>query len=150
MKRILSLLLSLTLLWTILPEIAHATDKNFKQLAEGLDYPAGFEKAVGQNTLQDKEDNTSPDVAQPITNKQTIEGAFETLAAYKGIPLSDGTLWDDYMDMDYYSFTLTQDSSVCVSVFPVDHKLDDYIIAVISDSNDKNLTGINSYDIIEG
>lgn len=150
MKRILSLLLSLTLLWTILPEIAHATDKNFQQLAEGVDYPAGFEKAVGQNTLQDKEDNTSPDVAQPITNKQTIEGAFETLAIYKGIPLSDGTLWDDYMDMDYYSFTLTQDSSVCVSVFPVDHKLDDYIIAVISDSNDKNLTGINSYDIIEG
>lgn len=150
MKRILSLLLSLTLLWTILPEIAHATDKNFKQLAEGLNYPAGFEKAVGQNTLQDKEDNTSPDVAQPITNKQTIEGAFETLAAYKGIPLSDGTLWDDYMDMDYYSFTLTQDSSVCVSVFPVDHKLDDYIIAVISDSNDKTITGINSYDIIEG
>lgn len=150
MKRILSLLLSLTMLWTILPEIAHATDKNFKRLAEGLDYPAGFEKAVGQNTLQDKEDNTSPDVAQPITNKQTIEGAFETLAIYKGIPLSDGTLWDDYMDMDYYSFTLTQDSSVCVSVFPVDHKLDDYIIAVISDSNDKNLTGINSYDIIEG
>lgn len=150
MKRILSLLLSLTLLWTILPEIAHATDKNFKQLAEGVDYPAGFEKAVGQKILRDKEDNTGPDVAQPITNKQTIEGTLEMLAIYKGIPLSDGTLSDDYMDMDYYSFTLTQDSSVCVSVFPVDHELDDYIIAVISDSNDKSIIGINSYDIIEG
>mgnify|MGYP000753711462 CR=1 FL=1 len=150
MKRILSLLLSLTLLWTILPEIAHATDKNFKQLAEGVDYPAGFEKAIGQNILRDKEDNTGPDVAQPITNKQTIEGTLEMLAIYKGIPLSDGTLSDDYMDMDYYSFTLTQDSSVCVSVFPVDHELDDYIIAVISDSNDKSIIGINSYDIIEG
>lgn len=150
MKRILSLLLSLTLLWTILPGIAHATDKNFKQLAEGVDYPAGFEKAIGQNILRDKEDNTGPDVAQPITNKQTIEGTLEMLAIYKGIPLSDGTLSDDYMDMDYYSFTLTQDSSVCVSVFPVDHELDDYIIAVISDSNDKSIIGINSYDIIEG
>lgn len=150
MKRILSLLLSLTLLWTILPEIAHATDKNFKQLADGVDYPAGFEKAIGQNILRDKEDNTGPDVAQPITNKQTIEGTLEMLAIYKGIPLSDGTLSDDYMDMDYYSFTLTQDSSVCVSVFPVDHELDDYIIAVISDSNDKSIIGINSYDIIEG
>lgn len=108
---------------------------------------SGFERAIGENVLQDKEDNSSASKAQSIVNKQTIFGTLKLPDSYKGQRLPDGTLAEDYMDLDYYTFTLTQDSSIFVGVFPEDYKSDDYIMAVISDSNDTSIVGTTSYNV---
>lgn len=108
---------------------------------------SGFERAIGENVLQDKEDNSSASKAQSIVNKQTIFGTLKLPDSYKGQRLPDGTLAEDYMDLDYYTFTLTQDSSILVGVFPEDYKSDDYIMAVISDSNDTSIVGTTSYNV---
>lgn len=108
---------------------------------------SGFERAIGENVLQDKEDNSSASKAQSIVTKQTIFGTLKLPDSYKGQRLPDGTLAEDYMDLDYYTFTLTQDSSILVGVFPEDYKSDDYIMAVISDSNDTSIVGTTSYNV---
>lgn len=125
-----------------------STEPTYNNTTSGSDDSlSGFEQAIGQNVLQDKEDNSSADKAQAIVNKQTVFGTLELPDSYKGQRLSDGTLAEDYMDLDYFTFTLTQDSSILVGVFPEDYKSDDYIMAVISDSNDNSIVGTTSYNV---
>lgn len=131
-------MLAILLVGTIIPVPAFAS---------GMD---DFQLAFYDDIIQDIENNTSIPDAQDIKSGQTVLGRMRLPVSWKGLTLSDGTLSDDYMDMDYFRFTLTQDSSVFVCVFPEDYQTDDYMIATISDASDATLARTESYETDDG
>ena len=134
MKKIGSLVLSLLLL---------SNTFIISAFAEGID---DFQLAFYEDTIQDVENNTSIADAQDIKSGQTVIGRMRLPVALKGLTMPDGTTTDDYMDMDYFKFTLTQDSVVLLTVFPQTHPNDDYMIATISDASDSTLARTESFE----
>ena len=88
--------------------------------------------------------------AQRIRSGQTVLGRMRVPAAWKGVVISSGTVFDDYMDMDYFEFTLERDSMIFVCVFPQDHMEDDYMMATVSDESDSRIARTESYETDDG
>lgn len=92
---------------------------------------------------------TKTDLEAMVESMRTAGLAHNSISSYLRVFKSFLSWCKDegYMDLDYYTFTLTQDSSILVGVFPEDYKSDDYIMAVISDSNDTSIVGTTSYNV---
>lgn len=127
MKKLISLVLSVFLIMGVIIIPVSAT---------GL---SDFKLAFYEDVIQDTENNTLPQDAQEIQSGQTVLGRLRLPVSWKGQTLSSGTVLDDYMDMDYFQFTLTEDSIVLLVVFPQTHKSDNYMMATISDESDSTL-----------
>lgn len=137
MKKIISLILAVLLIGFIIVPAS----------ASGMD---DFQLAFFEDTIQDVENNTSIEDAQAIQSGQTILGRMRLPVSWKGLTMPDGTVSDDYMDMDYFKFTLTQDSIVFLAVFPQDYETDNYMMATISDESDTTLARTEAFEGDDG
>lgn len=126
MKRFLSVLLVLTLLGGILVIPANAWDAN------------NFKYEFDKNVIKEDERNDSIETAKKIKSGQTVRATFTVPESWKGA--SNGvTVMDDFCDMDYFEFTLTERSDILIAGLPITYSSEDYLMIVVSDGNDETI-----------